>query len=324
MKRLFALLLLVTACGPTAPIQATLKQPGTDVFYGRPKIVESPAPYTSFADLGVPNFPGILEGPPPGSGLTQAGPPAPACPQAPAGAPVIEAPVNTTLAPAQQTYRFRYTGYMALNPGPHQTVTEVPPAGTRDVSASSPTASDGSYTFEVIEQFDGVTTTTDYKVYPKGPGGATVGQTGETPAAGIYLTSLVTTGKTVESFHPQPMVELMPLPAQANTSFQSSGVDPLTGQAMEVQSGQVGGRAHVDGCGKLMDAWVVTLRGQMLNARQGASAAKDFTLTLYIGTQFGGLSLADHLVETGTDETSGKPYRYELYATIDQVPEPPL
>ena len=80
------------------------------------------------------------------------------------------------------------------------------------------------------------------------------------------------------------------------------------------------GKARVDACGTVLDSWQVEIPGHIENAR-GAGTPETFALTLFIGTQFGALSLQDHLVLKGaTDPVSGQPMTYDVTATINKAP----
>ena len=321
--------LALTACGPTLPIKAGLKQAGADIFFGRPTATPPAPPPPPLAANIVPNFPAPLEAPPRAFGAPPLPPVVnpPACPDAaPTAFPTQEAGPGSVKPPADATYAFRYNGRQTFNPGtPQESMVDIPTMGTRHVTAVSAPGSDGSYTYDVVESFAGITTTNGYRVYPFGPGGQAVTPSGAAPAAGVYLTRLEARdaeGNT-DSFIPQPPVEIAPFPAQQGQAFQGAGVDPSSGQVMQIPQGQgtVTGRARVNACGRLVDSWEVVINGQMTNAIAGSAATKDFVLTLNLATQYGGIFVGDHLVQSGTDTQSGRPYKYDIAAVINTVPQ---
>ena len=287
-------------------------------------------------------------------------PGAAACPTAAPGALIASSAVPTPTGPPANTaapYRFRYSGSKTLDPGmADQQVTQLPASGTRAVSNSgsvqvgaSPGGAGGqtAYGFTVTEEFNGTRTTNQYIVYPQGPAGSTVAQeTATQPAAGLYLQRMTTSdldGSNASSFTPDPPVELMPLPANTNinSTFESAGTDSQLqgGESMVLPpnpGSAITGDVHVDACGLLLDAWRVTINGFLattLLANQprscpagagntGSPGCTPFTLVLDVGTQYGALSLRDHLTEDGWDSRLGKPYLYEVTATIAEAPLP--
>lgn len=358
-RLVLALLALALAgCGPTVPLNAGLREAGASIQFGTPapEIVQpAPAPPTN-ANI-VPNFPAPLEQPPVFSITAPVGLSLP-CPDAAPGA-VLQAPAPATPsvlpAPTSTPYTFRYFGTKKLDPGKadEQDFT-LPTTGTRAVN--SPvywfTYTFGTYQlkyyeFTVTEHYNGMTTAITYDEYPNGysgTGGPNV--QGTQPAAGLYLVKMTVTDASgnTDTFQPAPStgtgpsnsqpeprgVELVPFPAQQGATVQSSGVDGANDEAMTVgprfdastnttlQSG-IRGHANVNACDKLLDSWEDVLYGQIQNARS-SSQSETFTLILDVGTEYGGLSLSDHLIESGTDAVSGKPFTYDVTATIDEVP----
>jgi hypothetical protein len=244
-----------------------------------------------------------------------------------------------------------------LDPGAKDQVTiELPTAGTRAVSNSGSATIDGETgtIFTVTEIFNNTRTSMNYFVVPYGASGSTVAQqTNETPAAGLYLRSMTSSdldGNNATSFTPSSPVELMPFPTNTNvnTTFESAGTDAQQDKAMVLPpspGSMITGEAHVDACGLLLDSWEVHINGYLdqplLTAGQptnncpygaacsacpagagnpGFPGCTPFTLILDIGTQFGGISLQDHLTEDGFDTKLNKPFTYDVTATIDQEP----
>jgi len=364
--RLLALLAVIagalTACGPTLSTDVGLKQSGAAIFFGQPTPVPPPAASPPLALSPIANFPAPLEEPPQFPGFNPIPltivPPATACPSAAPGAiiakpttPEPTAPPPPTLAP----YPFRYSGSTTLDPGrPDMQITPLPPSGTRKVSSSGsatvlPSAPGGGISgeqFTVTEEFNGKRTINVYLIVPQGASGSAAAQeTGQRPAAGLYLQQMVTEnldGSSQSTFTPDPPVELMPFPANTNinSTFESAGTDSQLqgGKTMvlpPMPGSAINGDAHVDACGTLLDAWQVTLNGFLADTllasqpvacsagaqgNTGSPGCTPFTLVLDIGTQYGALSLSDHLTEDGWDSKSSKPYVYDVTATIDREP----
>ena len=316
------LVLALTGCGPIARLNVGLKQSGSDILFGRPPA--SPAPVAPPLNIEpFPNFPAPLEQapvvavPPTATPLPRPNP----CPTAsPVAFPELDARPTPSGVPVAAIYPFRFTSVTTLNPGGvgEKVVTRVGD-GTREIREVSPVATDGSYTYKVVETFSGMVTTTTYKVYPVGPAPALPGAP-VTPAAGLYLQEQNQGGS---DFRPNPPVLLMPFPGQSGTSFQGGGTDPTNGpttMTIDPQGGTVVDRAHVDACGVVLDSWQVDIAGRVANAR-GAGLAQTIKLSLRIATQYGAFSVMDHLVLDGTDQVSGQPLRYDVSATISRKPE---
>jgi len=323
---------LLTGCGPALSLDGGLKEAPVDIKLGQQNAARpSPQPPPPLYLNPLADAPAPFIAPPPPFDLVGPPPPAPspsACPSPPFDAfPALEAPTVATKVPAQATYPFRYAGTETYYQSDGTTVKKkvsLPATGTRQVTNTSPVAGDGSYSFDVVELYDGYKTTDSFSVIPKGSGVA--GVPGQAPDAGIYLTSLVQSDETGSAgtwrFQPPPPgVEIMAFPAQPGASFQGAGTDPINRTSMVIPpgNGTITGRQRVATCGDKVDSWSVHLVGKFLNG----SEEKDFDITMGIATQFGGLAVTQSTTETGTDATSGDPYRYEVLYTIDVVPQVP-
>ena len=325
-KWLLGACLFLTACGPATKLDVGLKQSGSDILFGRPAPSPSSVTLPPLDVNPFPNFPAPLEQAPAPLAVSAPLPsPSPlACPVAsPIAFPDLPAGVTPDHPPAAGTYPFRYTSVTTLNPGaPNQKSTPVTGIGMRQVTAPTTNSTDNSYTFSVVETFNQVKTTNTYKVYPTGPAPVIPGAPA-TPAAGLYLQEQVQErGTTKDDFAPQPPILLMPFPASKGATFQGSGTDPINGpttMTVDPQGGTIVDKARVDACGAVLDSWQVTINGHVVNAR-GGGQPQTFHLTLFIGTQYGALSLQDHLVLSGTDQASGQPMTYDVTATINQKP----
>lgn len=313
---LLAAICALCACGPTLPIKAGLAPAGANVFFGQP-YAPSPLPVPAGANP-LPEFPAPLEPalaslPPSGS--------RPACPAAsPLAGPLQSAPVVPSGGPAPGDYVYRVSGSQTLN-GKR---VPLPAAETRTVKkvAKITDTATGSvhWQFAVAEGLGDMTTTMVYDLEPGGP------------APGLYLLQI--TDSAGDSFTPSAGIQLMPFPAAAGISYpsanwaQGSGVDPIHDEAMSIQSGAVLGEARVDACGTVLDSWQVEIKGTIGDAHgttcpTGGSCGqqRSFDLTFDDGTLYGGLVLADHLVETGVDATTNQTFGYDITAIADSEPQ---
>jgi len=60
------------------------------------------------------------------------------------------------------------------------------------------------------------------------------------------------------------------------------------------------GKSLVNACGSVLDSYQVEIPGHISDARQ-PSAPETFTLTLDVGTEYGGIPLEDSLTLNGAD-----------------------
>jgi hypothetical protein len=316
---------LVSACGPSVPLDTTLAQSDTNIQLGGKKLAPTP-PALIPALNPVPNFPSLAVPLPPPVAVvlpTPASPPPPFCPAAdPRTAPAEVAPNAATSPPAEAGYAFRYTGTQTFTDSSgKQRVVELPATGGHRVRDDGPPASDGSYTFTVDEYYNTYVVSTTYLVRPNGPVSSLLA--GQQQGAGLYLQELKRQqvgSPSSDDFAPQPAVLLMPFPAQAGAQFQGGGTSPLDQTAMVIppQGGTVKGKARVDACGTVLDAWEADVKGQLAQAHAGPT--KQFELDFSLGTQYGGLVLSSHYIEQGTDEQSGDAYVLDVTSTVDTTP----
>jgi len=330
--------LMLAACGPISPVDTDVKQAGANVFYGVP----TPSPVPSLPPIihflnPVQSFPAPVEQPPV---LPQPAPPSPTptpnpCPPlSPLSYPATEATPVALRPPAAGTYPFRHSATLTTNPGTAaQKVVQLPQSGTRQVSNVSAVGSAQDFSFDVVDAYNGVVTTTSYHIYPQGATGALPASNGVAP--GVYITSVVTKDPSDSSkdmtFTPlTPGVEIFPFPASPAATWQSAGTDPLTGTtevvgptATDPKATSVVDHVRVDACGTPIDAWEATMQGEVEYARGGPNGTVGFTLTIDMATQYGGLIVGDHLVENYTDQKTGVPTNYAVGATINVLPASP-
>ncbi len=226
---LLPLCLLVAGCGPTIALNVGLTENPIDIILGLQHRASPPPAAGLNVNLPAEAFPFP---PVPAAGSSLSTVPVP-CPTAdPLSAPALEADATGTKLPAQATYPFHYKVTLTSNVGAsNEKVTSYPSTGTRQIAnvlRAETTKGDGAYNFDVIEKYAGETNTTSYRVLPQGAAAPPVGS--NAVAAGIYITketSVSQTGATTFTFNPQPMLLVLPFPAQIAQSFQAHSSDAV-------------------------------------------------------------------------------------------------
>jgi len=343
-RLLIAVTLLVSACGPTVAINAGLKQAGANIYFGRPAASPAPIPIQVPA---LPAFPQPIELPPFQFPTFQL-----RCPVAsPLAFPKHEASQTSLLPPVPGTYEYRYKGAIIRDPGKPDAANQVQfsAPGHREVAHVSPVASDGHYSFDVVETLGPFKQTNSYVVYPVSQANSTL-PSGVSPDSGIYLTQMqIVALWGSRTFRPATPIELMTLPAQngvmalrgggsdGNTTLQINPANPQDNlpppspgpspspspsPAPGSDSSFNAGTTTVDACGTPLQAWKVLLAGTIATTT-GTLPNETFSLELDFGTQYGCISLNDLLIVNWTDPTTQKPMEYKINATADQEPALP-
>lgn len=305
-----ALVLVIgsAACGgPDVPRKAGVREYSTDIVYGRQSKPPQPAPIVGANP--DPAFPGFLAPPPPAP-RTPVAPPTvtpPECRDAdPVAFPADVATPGIAKPPAAGRYTFRQQGSISVEGRDPIT---LPPEQSRIVDAVESDADTGTLTYDVVTEAFGETTTTSYAVRQT---------TGDPSLDGLFLTQVVTKRPdgTVDQFAPLGGVRLIALPAGPETTWQDVGTDPLTATSMVVD-GRVVEKGLVNACGTVLDSWTVEVTGRIL----GPSKAIEIDATYEVGTQFGGLVLAERVHLTGED--TGEAVEQTSTSTINAiVPQP--
>lgn len=289
MRRAVALALVLTAAacgGPKAGVEVGVKEINTDVLIGpqRPRVVPAPPAASPPRPSGFPGFvqPPVTVLPPPPT-------PPPSCPQASPIAPIEQAlTAVATVPPPEASYAYRNTGTWSVG----DRHGAYPAVSTRSIMNVRNPAQGGGFAFDVsIPDPSGTTTTTTYRVYPS--------QTGPVdPTPGIYIEQVVSrAGETVtDTFTPVPAVLLMQFPAEAGKTWSSRGVDPTTQTVMQFNA-RIVARSIVDACGTRLAAWTVDVTEGIIRS---PTADLTFAATLSIAPQYGGLVVADKVVQQGT------------------------
>ena len=312
-------LLLGTACGPDIALNVGLKPAGADIFFGRP--AASPPPLPVLPPL--PNFPTPLVIP-----VVQPPPPLPdLCPKAsPLAFPKLEAATTPPAPPVAAIYPFRYRGHIIVNAGvAGQRTTPVQGFGTRQVM-NVENLSD-HWTFDVQESFLGQTITNSYEVYPVSRANGVV-PAGVSPDAGLYLTKQqLGTGATARVFQPATPIQLMALPATTGPEILAgTGSDGRTTMQIDTNeqnpdSSVIPGRVTVDACGTTLQGWKDLLAGRIVGTA-APGAQTDFNMELDIGTQYGCISLSDHVIYSYTNALN-QPEVDDITAIISTTPKVP-
>lgn len=308
---LASLAVAVSACGPDIPIEVGVKDYSTDIVYGSQRQPTAPPPPIAAANP-VPGFPGFIAPPPPAAlstPLPQPPPPPPAaeCPaDDPFAFPAEPAPGPVTEPPMPGVYTFRQEGTVAVGDQTPQVLPTESLRQVRDVILE-PT---GDITYDVAIESLGETTTTSYAVRQT---------TGDPSLDGVFLTRVVTrrADGTVDEFAPVSGVRLIALPAGPGATWNDVATDPLRATSMVVQ-GAVVDKGRINACGTVLDAWTVEVTGRLL----GPGKDLEVKATYHVGTQFGGLVLADEIAITGTDR--GAAIQQQVRATINSIEPGPL
>ena len=275
---------LVGACGPSIPLRLVMRQSSVDVP-GERSAPSPAAPPPAVSPVVVAAVPLPLPT------VAQVGRSVPAalpslCPAADQFAvPALAGDPNIEAVPAPATYLYREKGEASTGAGPLPVKLPYPPIGLRKVTLGT---ADQGYDFAVAEREGATSKTTAFKlVRPTAAVGAQPG--------GLYLAAMQWDDPLFGNltFAPVQPMQFLPLPVQQGQTFASGGADPQRQTAMTLR-GQVTGKKRVDACGSLIDTWEVTM-SEVIATPQGEF---DVTGVLDIATQYGGLSVQDHVSVT--------------------------
>jgi hypothetical protein len=321
---------MVSACGPTAPLEVAVREYPSSVDYGS---AATPAP--SAPPITVP-------APEPAPAPVPAQPQLPQASSAPAVVVVVTAPAacpaagpldpavqpatpESTSAPQAATYDWRVSGTLTTAGSAPKA---FPAKATEQVTnvTSAAASSSGSYTFDVVDSAAGLdgtqTVTTSFQVVPEPAGGQVSGEP-TTQASGVYITRVTTAnavaGAAPTTFVPTPPILYLPFPADLNPA-PSWQVNSADGATVEQYSAQIKGHGRVDACGKVLDAWHVQITGGSITSpTESLQLSGDY----YVGTEYGGIPLEDALTYKGTATAGGPAITSTSTRTSDVVPEAP-
>jgi hypothetical protein len=118
-------------------------------------------------------------------------------------------------------------------------------------------------------------------------------------------------------FVPQAPMQFLQTPVSINNSWQSAGWDPIDQTSVELQA-QIPKKDTVNACGTPLDTYQVAITGTIISPTFQLSWTADYD----IGTQFGGLILAEHVKLSGPDrvQNTGDSYAYDETSIINSVP----
>lgn len=320
-RPMLALAALVTASacgGPDVPFDVAMKEVASDVVMGETAEKAPPVPLPPTAlDVALTPRRGVMAPPrPPNRGPssetsspTTTRPPPPACPAADRhAAPSRAADFYVEDRPAAATYQYRNNGTITVA-GVDASQDQYEIESTRTVDGVEDTA-DG-FVFDVLATLGGTTTMTSYRVVREQP----------LPAQpGLYITAVTTTEEdgSVHRFTPSAPVTLLEFPAENGRTWTGVAPDAANGVTMRYQA-SIGPKQRVDACGALVDAVVVSLTGEIVQAATGDAAAR-FSATYAIATQYGGLVVMDDVDITRTHPSGSVNRRNK--AVITREPEP--
>ena len=286
-----AVALAGAGCGPKSRLHLGLRDYSTNVVYGSQ---HKPAPPRAVPGAAIdPGFPAFIqpplpaEAPAPPARRRQVLPAGGDCPVAAFSVAAAIAATPTVVAPpVKGLYRYRQTGYISVNGR-----TGSPPPDAARAIQNIVDPNDGTFTFDVADaQPSGTVTLTSYLVDQR---------TGSFANDGIFITQIVTRmpDGSIDQFAPSTPVRIITLPADvSNPTWESAGTDGVHNLTMAL-NGTITKRGRIDACGTVLDSWEVHATGRIVNPAKSLS----FDTTYDIGTQFGGLSLAETLSLSGTD-----------------------
>ena len=308
MRRLMPRLLLVislllAACGPTVPLQIAIRQALVDVFYGSPH------------KAAVATAPVPLYQPPPPLNFTYPIPSSyPVATAAPCAAlaelAVPRDPATSYVSgpPPKGSYSMRSKGTVTAGSIKNQPLPpqlslirpDRPLPGTDQV--------DGSYSdYALVTGYSAtVYTEFDFRLAP---------DNAATP--GILLTGLKWRDPVRGSldFVPQQPMQFLQTPVAVNQSWEAAGWDPIDQASVELQA-SIPKKDTVDACGVPLDAHQLAISGNVVTP----SLVLTWTASYDIGTQFGGLILAEDVQLSNVGSTT---YSYDETSIINTKPALP-
>jgi hypothetical protein len=234
------------------------------------------------------------------------------CPEAPPTA-AADKPAEATITgkPMEGTYLWKRVGTQTKpNPAggdPIKTkITGFEKRIIRNVKPYDDPYDPDAYTFEMVQTLldRPVIQIRTFLVKPKSsaqaqPGGVPVvaEPRASEPEAGVSLIKVEEQnedGDTTGSFNPTSGLLLARLPIDPSDTFQSSAVDPRTGQTI-FSDAATRGRSRIDACGDLVDGW----RVETTQTRSDESGSVAYNYL--IATQYGGVLILEEIHTTAAD-----------------------
>ncbi len=228
------------------------------------------------------------------------------CPEASvSAAPEQEASLAAKGSPRPGVYRWNRSGEQKLTTPIEIT---LPIGGSeKRLIRNVQRLSGGDYTYEMAQPEYGTDeiVVTTFKVRPAAPN-ERIGTTDQRAGAidrGLSIVKIdrfnAKTGQLASTFEPVTPVLVLPLPVLPGEQFQSSGVDPRTFDALQINA-QVTKRVRVDACGEVVDGWSVEgTRTFSAGNTQGTPHDYDFV----VATQLGAVLISEHIKLTAAQGT---------------------
>lgn len=146
------------------------------------------------------------------------------------------------------------------------------------------------------------------------------------PSGGLFIKRVVTeTGDQRRTFSPETYLLLLPSPMQPGVTWDASGADPLSGEAMTF-SGKLLPPARVDACGVPLSTWPVSIDGTFELGKQGGSAGANgttqFRASYFFATAYGPLAVHDTLEMTATKPGGQTTHRENVASLIGEPRDP--
>jgi len=239
-------------------------------------------------------------------------PQASACPTAPPTA-AAEKPADATITgkPQEGVYLWKRAGTQTkANPSggkPLTTkITGFEKRIIRNVQPYQDSFDPDAYTFEMVQTLIDrpVIQIRTFLVKPNSSGQAQAGGVpvvaeprASEPEAGVSLMKIedqTTDGTTIGTFDPTNGLLMARLPIDPSDTFQSSAVDPKTGQTIFADAAGRG-RGRIDACGDLIDGW----RVETTQTRSDESGSVAYNYL--IATQYGGVPILEEIHTTAQD-----------------------
>lgn len=308
---LAVMVLAMSACGPVVPTELAMRQVQIDVKYGaQHSATPAPTPGNVFTppslNFATPEFVPLPPAP-------VASPPPPLCPALSAFAvPKEPATPVITGAPPKGMYVMRSSGTYSLASTKGALPTSVFLVQPNDPVTGSDQV-DGTFAdYSLVEAQDQATYWGfDFRLAP-----------GNTATPGILITAMHWRDKVRGNldFFPEQPVQFLPTPVSIGNTWTAVGTDPIDQTSMTLQ-GSIPAKTTVDACGTALDSFDVHISGNIVSP----TAQLTWTADYDIGTQFGGLTLAEHVTLSGPDsgQSPGDTYTYDATSTINSTPPAP-
>jgi hypothetical protein len=239
------------------------------------------------------------------------------CPDASASAVAADAATDNVprgVRPSAGVYRWKRAGTQKFTAFP---ITAQVGGFERRLIRNVTAVDDTTYTYEVVqpEVIGNTFVITTYRVKTAATQTDTINvdsvheRAGE-PERGVSIIGIERRDSAGDllapPFAPVPGVLILPLPVLDGEQYQGTGIDPITGDSLQIQ-GQLVRKVNIDACGQVLDGWLVS--GTKVFA---GSAAHTESYDIVFATQFGAVPIRDHIVTQTADAS------FDLTYTVGQ------